>query len=222
MKRTTVVALILTFLLVSAGAFAADWPHYLGPERNGIAPDTDINKNWDENPPQELWRIEMHDEGYSGPAVADGKVFIHDHQGSKDIIRALDVNSGEEVWRYSYSGASEPNRGYTRATPTYDEGRLYTLGRLGHIHCLDAADGSVIWSMNIQEEFDGNRPKWGYSASPYIDGDTLILLPGGSSAPVVALDKKTGETQWSGGANGMAGYATPVKAQLQGMEQYVI
>lgn len=222
MNRVLAVAMAIILLLSTAALFAADWPQYLGPNRNGIAPDTGINKNWNQNPPQKLWQVAMHDGGYSGPSVADGKVFLHDHQGNKDIIQALNINNGQVLWRYSYSDSATSSHGSTRSTPVYDEGRLYTISKTANVHCLNADNGSVIWSMNMRSKFNGKSPKWGYAASAYIDGNTLILCPGGSSAPVVALNKKTGATLWTGGASGMAGYATPVRAQLQGMEQYVI
>ncbi|MFP3902826.1 MAG: PQQ-binding-like beta-propeller repeat protein [Armatimonadota bacterium] len=216
------VSLVVVCMALAVTAFAAEWSQILGPNQDSIAPDTGINKNWNDNPPQKLWQVSLSDNGYAGPSVADGKVFIIDHSGSNDIVRAFNLQNGQEVWRYSYADAAKHNYGFARATPTYDEGRLYTISRTGNVHCLNASDGSVVWSMNMKSQFDGQSPKWDYAASAFIDGSKLILCPGGNRAPVVALNKMDESTIWTGGASGMAGYATPKKATLQGTEQYVI
>ncbi len=222
MIRAVKSLLVVICLLLSLSAFADDWPAFMGPNANGIAPDQGINKNWAQRPPQVLWKVPLGDNGYAGPSVADGKVFIIDHEGTNDIVKALDLATGEEVWRLSYPDAQKYNYGFARATPVFDAGRLYTLGRMGLLHCLKAATGEKVWSRNIQADFKGQRPKWNYAASPIVDGEKLIVHPGGKAGNVVALNKLTGETIWVGGSGDVAGYSTPVIATLQGQKQYVV
>ncbi len=216
------MTLTLTVTVLCAGlAYSADWPQFLGPEANGIAPDTGINKDWSARPPQELWRVELSDNGYAGPSVAEGKVFIIDRDGDNDVVRAIDFTTGEDVWTFSYPDPGKDNYGYARATPVFSEGRLYTLGRMGQLHCLNAGDGTVVWSRDIRQEFGGRPPNWLYAMSPKIDGEKLIVCPGGETG-VAALNRDTGETLWTGGLDGLPGYATPAVAELQGRKQYVI
>jgi outer membrane protein assembly factor BamB len=219
MTRLLAIALLMT---VAAGAFAADWPIWRGPTQDGIAPDTGINKDWNGRPPAKLWQVEMHDGGYAGPSMADGKVFIIDHVGAQDIVRALDFATGAEVWSFGYDDLQKANYGFSRSTPIYDDGRLYTVSFLGNVGCLDAETGELIWGINMPGKFGGRVPTWGYAMSALIDGDKLVLVPGGPNACVTTVDKMTGEVLWMGGGGDIAGYSTPVKATIQGTEQYVV
>ncbi len=208
--------------LGAALALAADWPQFRGPHADGMAPETGINKDWTAKPPKTLWTAPLTDGGYAGPSVADGKVFIIDHQGAQDVVRALDLNTGAELWRFAYDDAKGPNYGFSRATPTYDGGRLYTLGRFGLLNCLDAKTGQLRWSHNLMTDFGGQLPSWYYAMSPVIDGNALILCPGGAKGVLVALNKLTGETLWQNGGNYNASYATPVIATIEGKKQYLV
>ena len=200
----------------------SDWPNFLGPNRDNISTETGINKNWGGKPPKLLWKTAMGDDGYAGPCVAEGRVFIIDHAGGEDVVRAIDLKSGQDVWTFRYKDADQSNNGFSRSTPAYDDGRLYIVSRLGNVACLDARSGKPIWSGNLVQAFGGNRPQWDYSASPLIDGKKLILVPGGPGAAVVAVDKTTGRTLWKGGGSDQPGYATPVKAKIDGRDQYVV
>ncbi len=203
-------------------ARAADWPRFLGPDANGFSRETNVNKDWRARPPQELWRVKLSDKGYACPAVAEGKVFIIDHEGPFDVVRALDLGSGEERWRFAYSDAGQNRQGFSYATPTYDEGRLYTLSKDGRLHCLDAADGTVVWRLNVVADFGGVAPTWGYAAAPVVDGEKLLVVAGGEKGLLLALDRKTGDPVWRGGGGDGAAYATPVIATIRGKRQYVV
>ncbi len=220
--RTTRLLAIIACAGFAATAFAADWPYWRGPDKNGIAPDTGINKDWQARPPEVLWQVEMHDDGYAGPSVADGKVFIIDHHGSEDVVRAIDLETGEDVWQTSYEDLTKHNYGYSRATPVYEDGRLFTISFLGKVACIDAQNGNIIWGCDMRRRFGGRVPTWGYAMSALIDGDRVIVVPGGPQACVAALDRETGETIWAGGGGDIPGYATPVKSTIQGVEQYVV
>ena len=220
---TRQIRLLLTVCCVAfvAQAYAADWPQYLGPTANGIAPDKGINKNWAQKPPKVLWQVALGDDGFAGPSAAEGKVFIIDHAGSQDIVRAIDLTTGQDAWRFAYDDTDQSNYGFARSTPTYSEGKLYTLGRMGQLFCLDAKTGQKIWGTNIQQAFGGLKPQWDYAASPLVDGDRVIVEPGGRTN-TVALNKNTGQVIWQGGGAGVAGYATPVAATINGVKEYVV
>jgi len=216
------LALLILCLCLPLVVFAADWPQFGGPKANGIAPDQEINKNWAQRPPEKLWQVALGDPGYAGPAVAGGKVYIIDHQGDQDVVRALDLATGQEIWRLSYTDTAPDNYGFARSTPLIYAGKVYTLSRLGSVHCLDAETGTKLWSRNIQTDFGGQKPDYDYSMSPIADGNRLILCPGGNNAAVVALDNNTGQTIWAGGGSDPPGYATPVVADILGVRQYVV
>lgn len=219
MRRLLILALCLTLpLLVLAG----DWPRFLGPQANGISLETGINKDWKAKAPQTLWRVPMSDKGYAGPSVANGIVYIVDHEGTNDVVKALKLATGEEVWRFAYEENIGHNFGFCRTTPTFDNGNLYTLSRQGMLHCFEAATGKVVWSKQIVKEFGGRLPGWQLAISPVIDGDKLIVCPGGANAHVVALNKKNGELIWKGGGSDPISYATPVIATIDGVKQYVL
>lgn len=199
----------------------SDWPNFLGPKFNGFAAETGINKNWSSKPPKVLWQHPMTDQGYSGPASALGMVFIIDHQGDNDIVHAWRLSDGQEVWNYTYPDAAALDQGFTRSTPTVSKGMVYTVSRLGKVHCLDAKTGKVVWQKDMVTDFGGKHPRWKYAGSPVIDGDRVIVTPGADDAAIVALNAKTGALMLKGGS-GRAGYATPVIAKIGGVKQYVL
>lgn len=222
MRKVMSLAVTAVLLCASASVLAADWPRWRGPNKDGISPVKGINKAWARKEPKMLWKVPMGDDGFACPSVADGKVFIIDHEGANDIVRAIDLAAGEDVWRFSYPDTSKANYGFARATPVTDDGKVYTLSRLGLLHCLEAKTGKKVWARDIIADFRGRRPSWDLAMSPLIDGDKLITCTGGDNAAVVALDKKTGKTIWQGGGSDTPGYATPVVATIGGKKQYVL
>jgi outer membrane protein assembly factor BamB len=220
--RKLIWATALLCLCCAVAATAADWPSFLGPTRNGLAPDTGLNKDWAAQAPREVWRVPLSDKGYAGPSVADGKVFVVDHEGATDIVRALKLEDGQQVWQCAYPDLEEANFGFTEATPVYAEGLLYILSRLGTIQCLNAADGQLVWSRSATREFDGRAPGWLFAESLLVDGNKVVVCTGAADRNVIALDRLTGELIWRGGNGDMPGYATAVPAEILGQRQYVI
>lgn len=212
--------MLVAFVSLSLSA-AADWPQFLGPDRTGIAPDTGINKNWQARPPRTLWQISLSDRGYAGPSVADGKLFIIDRAGDNDVVRAINLADGRDVWQFAYPDPGRENYGYARATPTFAEGRLYVFSRNGVLRCLDAANGTEMWARDVHRDFGGTRPTWLYSGSPVVDGDRVVVTIGGRHG-VVVLNRDTGANVWAAGLGGEPGYTTPVVAEVLGRKTYVI
>jgi outer membrane protein assembly factor BamB len=198
-----------------------DWPHWRGPDSNGISRETSVNKSWASRPPKMLWKVDMTDQGHSGPIVANGMVYIVDHSGGDDIVRALSFKDGSDVWRYTYPDPRGNDNGFARATPAYDDGKLYTMSQTGTVNCLDADKGKLIWSKSLAKDFGGRSPDYGFAPSPLIDGEKLILVAGAEKGALVALKKTMGEMIWQGGGDDVPGYATPVIATINGTKQYV-
>lgn len=209
-------------LLIATSTHAADWPRFLGPNLDSISAETGINKAWSNSPPAELWRVPLADGGFAGPAVVGSVVYLHDHEGEEDIIRAVQLGTGKEVWRFAYAETGKEDHGFTRATPTVLDGRVYTISRSGLVHCLDAASGKKLWHADVMRDHVGKPPTWGAAHSAFIDGDQLVTLGAGTNSHVVALDLATGKERWSGGGTFVAGYATPQPVELDGNKQYLV
>ena len=200
---------------------APDWPQWRGPSGDAHAPDTDINKDWNNRPPRELWHVELGDENHGYPCIAAGKVFVMCHADGHDVVRALDVATGEDVWQFKYPNAmNNGHGGWSGSTPAYEANRLYVLSIAGELRCLDATKGTEIWMRHIQKEFNG-KPYFGYNASPLVEGDKLIVCPGGEGPLVAALNKVTGKTVWQSESAGMTPCSTPAIATLGGKRQII-
>ncbi|MBX3439094.1 MAG: PQQ-like beta-propeller repeat protein, partial [Planctomycetaceae bacterium] len=155
-------------------------------------------------------------EGYSGPAVANGRVFVTDRvhgEGAHGVERVLclDAATGKELWKFSYDcdyTISYPAG--PRATPVIDDGRVYTLGAVGHLFCFEADSGKVLWQKHFPADFGTVLPTWGMAASPLVEGEQLITLVGGPGALVVSFDKRTGRELWRALDDAAVGYCPPV------------
>lgn len=220
---------LLLCLLIALPLSASDWPQFRGPNGDGVSGEKNLNKDWTAKPPKELWRAAMNDKGYAGASAAAGKVFLLDSNGQEDNIRALDSQTGKEIWSFKYPasytpmiGGGEADWGFGRTTPTYNNGHVYVLSALGKLRCMDAEKGAELWQRDIKTDFKGKPGAWHYTAPPIVDGNKLIVCPGGENAGVVALDKDTGKDIWKGGGSDKAGYALPLVGTLDGKKQYVV
>ncbi len=200
---------------------ADDWPQWRGPHRDGEWRETGIIEKFTADKVTIRWRMPIHS-GYSGPTVAGGRVFVTDRLVEPEQIERVlcfDEINGRELWTHAYP--SEYRIGYEagpRACVTIDDGRAYALGAMGHLHCLDAATGHVLWEkdLNVVYEIqDADRarnrmPIWGIAAAPLIYGDVVILHIGGrDGACIVALDKKSGDERWKA-LRDRASYSAPI------------
>lgn len=204
-----------------------DWPQWRGPERTGISKETGLLKSWPPNGPPLLWKSADIGAGYSTPAVADGYVFGLSFRGKNEVVWVLDDSNGKQVWSQRIADAKgtkapQGSEG-SHSTPTIDGDAMYVEGVHGDIACLDVRNGSTRWQKNLERDFGGQEPIWGYSESPLVDGDKVIFTPGGGSATLVALNKTTGDVIWKSPVPGgnTAAYASAVPATIDGERQYV-
>jgi outer membrane protein assembly factor BamB len=218
---TTALLLLATF----AAATADDWPQWGGPQHDIVWRETGIVETLPDGLLPRVWSTPVG-EGYSGPAVADGRVYLTDriHEDSSERVLCVDAETGKQIWkkqypaRYTVSYPAGP-----RATPVIDEGRVFTIGAVGHMFCFDAKTGDEIWKTEFQQDFGTKLPIWGMAASPLVDGNKLITLVGGTDgALVVAFDKATGKEIWRALNDEMIGYAPPVIYEFGGRRQLII
>jgi outer membrane protein assembly factor BamB len=210
------------------GPAAADMPTFRGPDRTGKSAATGLLKDWPQGGPKLLWSFENAGLGYSGPAVVAGKLYTLGFRDDKETVIALDAKTGKELWATAIGEAkSSPNYnegwgGGPRSNPTVDGDALYVLGVYGTLARLSAADGKIAWTKSLVKDFGGSIPGWGFAESPTVDGDKLVVTPGGKGGTVAALKKDTGETVWrSADWKDRCGYASLVIAEIGGVKQYV-
>ena len=202
-----------------AQAASTDWPQWRGLERNGVSRETGLLREWPRTGPAVVWSASQLGEGYGSVAVAGSRVFVQGMKNRQSVVTSLDRTSGKPVWSVAIGTAQENDRGSgPRSTPTVDGDRVYVLTENGDLVCLLVADGKVVWRRNILRDFSGRNINWLVSESPLVDGNRLIVSPGGRNAGMAALDKMTGMTIWvSKELSDEAGYASPVVADVQGV-----
>jgi outer membrane protein assembly factor BamB len=219
------LALTLTSLaLLGIGAPAptapnAEWPQWRGPHRNGISADKGLLKQWPPAGPAKVWSISNLGEGYGSLAVVGDRIFVQGTNGGSSVLFCLNRADGKTVWTAPIGSKVEEGRGNgPRSTPTIDGDRVYALTENGDLACLRTRDSTRLWSKNILKEFGGQNPGWLISESPLIDGDHVIVTPGGNGAGIVALDKMTGKTIWTAKElSDQAGYSSCIAADVGGV-----
>lgn len=210
--------LVLLALLPPAAGHAADWPQWRGPERTGVSSETGLARSWPTGGPPVVWRITSLGDGYGTVAVTGGRVYVQGTRGEESHVFALDERDGRLLWS-TYLGAKlhQDKGDGPRATPTVDGDVLYALTGTGELAALRTADGSRIWQVNILARFGGSLIRWGISESPLVEGDVVVVTPGGPDATLAALDKKTGRTVWtSRGVSDRASYSSVIAADIGG------
>ncbi len=231
MKFLFSFALLCSFALltipVGTTAPAADWPQWRGPLRNGLSSETGLLKAWPEKGPAVTWSVANLGEGYGSPALKGDRIYVQGTSGTgseaKSTVFCLNRADGKTIWSVAFGAKVDQDKGNgPRATPTLDGDRLYVLTENGDLACLREKDGSRIWGKNILKEFGGSNPKWLISESPLVDGNKLIVSPGGTNAGIVALDKMTGAEIWrTKELSDQTGYASCIIAEVGGVRTYI-
>ena len=218
-------ALLLLLPGCAQTALSDDWPGWGGPQRDLVWREEGIV---DRLPTDKLlprvWSAEVG-EGYSGPAVADGRVYITDRirQRGTERVLCFDAETGKRLWKHEY-----PAR-YTvsypagpRSTPEVHDGLVYTLGAMGHMFCFEAATGRIVWSKDFVQDYGTELAIWGMVASPLVVGEQLITLVGGPQTLVVSFDRKTGKELWKSLNDPEVGYSPPVLLEFGGRPQVIV
>lgn len=227
-------AVTLATSLVSA----ADWPQWMGPNRDDVWSETGLIKTFPEAGLTFSWRKPIHG-GFASPAVAGGKVYVTDYVKSsgddrpapttrnelkgRERVLCLDARSGDEIWVHEY--ACDYTISYPagpRCTPTVVGGKVFTLGAMGDLNCLEAGNGSVIWSKNLPQTYAAPVPLWGYAGHPLVYRNLLICMAGGQGSAVAAFDIETGREVWTALNTPEIGYSPPTLIEAGGVTQLLI
>ncbi|MCA9213522.1 MAG: PQQ-like beta-propeller repeat protein [Planctomycetales bacterium] len=233
--RSTQQFLAILLASISATTFAADWPQYRGIHGDGKSTETIADVNWESTPPSPLWKIETP-LGFSSFSIANGiavtLVAVGDDGAKKETCIAVDVASGDELWRASFgdseyghdggnSGASD-NRGGDgpRSTPSCDGEHVYVYDSHMLLTCLNAKNGEIIWQRDVLKDYEGEDIKWKNASSPVLDANNVYVGGGGDGQSFLAFNKSTGELVWKSGDETIT-HATPTLASINGQQQLV-
>jgi outer membrane protein assembly factor BamB len=175
-----------------------DWPQFRGPGRDGISPQTNhLARNWGNGVPRQLWSVDCG-EGYAGPAVRNGRVYLmdYDYDKKENALRCLALSDGREIWRYAYTMPVKRNHGMTRTVPAVSDRFAVAIDPKCNVLCVDAATGQFRWGIDLVREAGATIPPWYTGQCPLIDGASVILAPGGPDTLLGAVDIETGKWLW--------------------------
>jgi outer membrane protein assembly factor BamB len=222
MRRFLTQLALAGALSVSAAgqsAPAGEWPQWHGPDRTNVSTETGLLKQWPAGGPPAVWSASGIGAGYGAVAIKDDRIFVQGSAGGRSVVYTLNRADGKPVWSKALGAAATNDKGSgPRSTPTVDGDRVYVLTENGDLACLKAQDGTVAWQRNILKDFAGHNIYWLLSESPLVDGNNVVVTPGGRGAGMVALDKMTGKTVWTAKElNDEAGYASAIVADVDGV-----
>jgi outer membrane protein assembly factor BamB len=216
MRRLTVCILAIV-AAIAATVTAADWPQYLGPDRNGVYRGPAIADTWGATGPRVVWRKTIG-QGFAGPAVAGNRVLIFHRVKNEEVLESLDPATGMSQWRYAYPTTYRDDFGFDagpRAVPVVVDGVVYTFGAEGQLHAVDLAKGTRLWSLDTMKRFNVAKGFFGAGGSPLVESGRVIANIGGEKAGIVAFDAKSGMVLWTATQDG-ASYSSGVGATIGG------
>lgn len=191
-------------------ASGSNWAQWRGPNRDGKSTEKGLLKKWPKQGPKLLWSVEGLGAGFSTVSIADGLIYTTGTKDGEGILFAYDLQ-GNPKWQESYGPEWTKSHPSARSTPTVDQGHVYVISGKGAVACFDAKTGEKQWVVDAFNNFKGKYAMWGFAESPLIVEDLVICTPGGETATMVALDKKTGETVWASKSIGeTSSYCSPI------------
>lgn len=210
-------------LLFSIPAPGGDWPQFRGADRNNISTETGLYRSWPAQGPKVLWKTPVC-EGYAGAAIKDGRVYVNDYNAAKKehLIRCLSLDTGKDLWQWSYPVEVRPNHGITRTVPSIGKSLVFSLDPKCRFHALDAKTGKLVWQKNLIQEYKATIPGWYAGQNPLIDGDRVLVATGGD-ALAVAFDQATGKEIWRAPNPGkeLMSHSSLMPATIGGVKQYL-
>lgn len=204
---------------------SAQWPGWGGPNRNFTVDVKGLSTQWSTDGPKQVWSRDLGP-GYSAIAVDQGRLYTMYRKGKKEVVVALDAETGKTVWEHQYDAFllkdMDPQFGEgPNATPLVHDGRVYTLGIAGRLECVDQKTGKRIWSSGLVQKLKATVPGFGFSSSPIAYKDTLIVSAGGKNAGVAAFDLKTGKLRWRK-HDFVDTYSSPIVINVDGEDQLIL
>ena len=196
------------------------WPTIRGPDFDGRSAEIHIADGWPPEGPPVIWTRPLG-QGYSAFTAAEDRVFTQYQTLAGQYVVCLAAETGETIWEYRYDWPYEAGGIYPgpRATPTLYERQIYFAGPSGLVGCL-SWDGTLVWSVDTRERFNGRGADFGYSASPMLQDGLLVVPVGGLGASLVALDARDGSTRWKSGDDS-ASYTPALFITVEGRRQVV-
>jgi len=212
-------------LTYSALAAPGDWPQFRGPNRDGASQEKGLLQDLPPDGPPVVWKATGLGIGYATASVVGDLVYTLGEDATASSVIALNAANGKKVWSAKLGRPGAPGMPAfegPRSAPTVGGSSVVAIGQWGDMLCLDATQGKELWRKDFTKDFGGKRPQWGFSESALIDGDKVVVTPGGPEGSIVALDRKTGTVIWrSKGFSDWAHYSSLIIAQIAGVRQYV-
>lgn len=216
--------LLISILLMSNQISASDWPQYLGPDRNSISSEKGLLRSWPTEGPKVLWTATLG-EGFGGPAVSEGKVYIYDRVDDRaNVLRCFDLISGNEEWTFSYEAPGSVSYDGSRSVPAIDDRRIYVCDVFGNFHCVDMDTHKALWKKNIWTDFSKtDLPKWAIAQNPLVYKNMVIIASQTQETGLVAYDKINGDIVWkTNNLPGDAGYVSPKIVKINDEDHLVM
>ncbi|MHC4351611.1 MAG: outer membrane protein assembly factor BamB family protein [Planctomycetota bacterium] len=231
----------VVLMVVACSSIAADWPQYLGPDRNSISPEKGLSRSWPESGPEVPWTVAVG-RGNGGPVVKDGKVYLLDRDDEVgDNLRCFDLFNGKELWNFAYDAPGRAMFPGSRSVPAVEGDYVYSCGHNGDVYCINTKTHKPVWNKNVWTDFGGKPsasggsgrrsfgsrgpgsfPIWAITQCPLVYGDLLILASQAPQAGVVAYEKLTGSLKWKTPNLGNESYASPSVVKIDGKDHVVM
>jgi outer membrane protein assembly factor BamB len=206
-------------------ATAGDWPCFRGANRDGVSTETGLLHEWPAGGPRLAWKSAGIGAGFSTVSVVGERLYTAGDKGETSYVSACSVADGKVIWSTRLGKAGAPGWGNfagTRSTPSVAGKQVFAIGQWGEVACYEIETGKELWRKDLVADFGGRRPEWGYSESPLVDGELVVMTPGGAQGAVVALNRLSGTVVWqSKEFTDAAHYSSLIVAEIGGVKQYI-